>query len=342
MSYYVGLMCLDEGDGDLRDRRGGRAGVVWQTRTDPESIAAALAKRAAGATKVGIETGPFTVWLWHALSARGVPMVCLHARHAAAALTLQMNKTDRNDAYGLAKLVRSGWYRPVVVRSLDTHKLRALLITRDYLVGMSMALINKIRGLAKTFGFLVGPGKGRTFDRQVRAQLPDDPVLTVLFDGLLTLLGTLRDRCDAIAAQLARVARHDRVCRLLMTMPGVGPLTAMSFMTTIEDPRRFQRSQDVGATLGLTPRRYQSGEVDINGRISKCGDRLTRKLLFEAANAMLSRTSRPLALKDWGTAIAQRSGFWKARVALARKLSVILHRMWMEERPFEPEAVVAP
>lgn len=224
------------------------------------------------------------------------------------------------------------------MRSIETHKLRALLITRDQLVGMSTALINKIRGLAKTFGLLIGPGKGRTFERQVRAQLPDDPVLTALFDGLLTLLGTLRDKRDAIAAQLARVARQDRICRLMMTIPGVGPLTAMSFMTTIEDPRRFRRSQDVGAYLGLTPRRYQSGEVDINGRISKCGDRLTRKLLFEAANAMLSRCSQPMALKDWGAAIAQRSGFWKARVALARKLSVILHRMWMAERPFEPNA----
>ena len=127
----------------------------------------------------------------------------------------------------------------------------------------------------------------------------------------------------------------------MMTMPGVGVLTAVSFMTTIEDPRRFRRSRDVGAYLGLTPRRYQSGEVDINGRISKCGDRLTRKLLFEAANVMLSRTSQRLALKDWGAAIGQRSGYWKARVALARKLSVILHRMWLDERGFEPGLAVA-
>jgi transposase len=123
----------------------------------------------------------------------------------------------------------------------------------------------------------------------------------------------------------------------MMTVPGVGPLTAISYLTTIEEPRRFRRSQDVGAYLGLTPRRYQSGEVDINGRISKCGDRLTRKLLFEAANVMLSRTSLPLALREWGAAIGRRSGFWKARVAMARKLAVILHRMWIEERPFDPK-----
>jgi len=337
MTFFVGLdVSTKETAICVIDDAGER---VWEgkSRTDPDAIATVLGRRAAGVEKVGIETGPLAVWLWHALAARGLPIVCLHARHAAAALKLQMNKTDRNDAFGLARLVRSGWYRPVAVRSIETHRLRALLITRDQLVGMSTALINKIRGLAKTFGILIGPGKGGTFARHVRAQLPDDPVLSALFESLLTLLRTIQERCHAIAKQLARVARQNRICRLMMTTPGVGPLTAISFVTTIEDPGRFRRSQDVGAYLGLTPRRYQSGEVDINGRISKCGDRLTRKLLFEAANAMLSRTALPLALKEWGAAVGRRSGFWKARVALARKLAVILHRMWVEERPFEPK-----
>ncbi|GJE14605.1 IS110 family transposase [Methylobacterium longum] len=339
MSFYVGLdVSTKETAICVVDETGER---VWAgtSRTDPDAIGAVLKRRAPGVVKVGIETGPLTVWLWHALNERGVPIVCLHARHAAAALKLQMNKTDRNDALGLARLVRSGWYRPVAVRSIETHRLRALLVARDQLVGMRTALINKIRGLAKTFGILIGPGKGGTFVRQVRAQLPDDPILTALFETLLTLLGTLQERSHEIAKQLARVARQNKICQLLMTTPGVGSITAISFVTTIEDPRRFRRSQDVGAYLGLTPRRYQSGDVDINGRISKCGDRLTRKLLFEAANAMLSRISMPLALKEWGAAIGRRSGFWKARVALARKLSVILHRMWIDERPFEPKVI---
>jgi len=337
MTCYVGLdVSMKETAICVVDETGDR---IWdgKSRTDPDAIAAVLERRAAGAVKIGIETGPMTVWLWHALNERELPVVCLHARHAAAALKLQMNKTDRNDAFGLARLVRSGWYRPVAVRSMETHRLRALLITRDQLVGMSTALINKIRGLAKTFGILVGPGKGGTFERQVRATLPDDPVVAALFESLLAMLGTLRERQHAIAKQLGRVARQSGACRLMMTMPGVGPLTAVSFMTTIEDPHRFRRAQDVGAYLGLTPRRYQSGEVDINGRISKCGDRLTRKLLFEAANVMLSRTSQALALKDGGAAVGRRSGFWKARVALARKLAVILHRMWIDGRGFEPK-----
>jgi transposase len=220
-----------------------------------------------------------------------------------------MVKTDQNDALGLARLVRSGWYRPAAVRSIETHRLRALLITRDQLVGMRTALINNIRGLAKSFGILIGLGKGGTFARQVRAQLPDDPILNSLFETLLTILSTIQDRSHEIAKQLARVARQNRICRLMMTTPGVGPITAISFVTTIEDPRRFRRSQDVGAYLGLTPRR-----------------------LFEAANAMLSRISMPLASKEWGAAIGRRSGFWKARVAWARKLSAKQGQLQMPEK----------
>lgn len=160
MTCYVGLdVSMKETAICVVDEMGNR---IWDGKspTDPDAIAAVLARKAAEAVKIGIETGPMTVWLWHALTERELPVVCLHAKHAAAALKLQMNKTDRNDAFGLAKLVRSGWYRPVAVRSMETHRLRALLITRDQLVGMSTALINKIRGLAKTFGILIGPGKG--------------------------------------------------------------------------------------------------------------------------------------------------------------------------------------
>lgn len=246
---------------------------VWAgpSRTDPDVIGAFLKRRARGGVKVGIETGPLTVWLWHALNERGVPIACVHARHAAAALKLQMNKTDRNDTLGLARIVRRQWYRPVAVRSIETQRLSALLIAQNKLVGMRTALIDKIRGLSRTFGILIGPGKGGTFVRRVRAQLPDDPILTALFETLLMLVGTLQERNFETAKQLARVARQTKICQLLMTAPSVRSIAAISFVTTFEDPRRFRRSQDVGACLGLTPRWHQSGDVDINGRISKCG-----------------------------------------------------------------------
>jgi transposase len=283
-----------------------------------------------------METGPVAVWLWHGLRATGVPLDGIHARRAAAALKLQANKTDRNDAQGLAQLVRAGWYAPVPMKSMAAYRVRAVLVARDQLVRMCTALINKIRGLAKTFGVIIGAGKGATFDRAVREAMPNAPMIRDLFESLLGTLRHLRDRRRAFDRQLERIARHDGTCRLLMSAPGVGPLTAIAFATTVEDPSRFRRASDVGAYLGLTPTRYQSGEVDIGGRISKCGDRLTRRLLFEAADVILYRHRGDPGLRAWARRLAARAGSWKARVALARKLATILFGMMRDATEFEP------
>jgi transposase len=314
--------------------------VVWEGKvpTTVEAIADALAARAAGLVRVGMETGPVSVWLWHGLRRIGVAVDCIHARRAAAALKLQTNKTDRNDARGLAQLVRSGWYEPVAVKSMATYRVRAILVAREQIVGMCTALINKIRGLAKTFGVIVASGKGGAFDRAVRRAMPPDPIVSDLFETLLATLSSLRDQRRAFDRQLAGIARASSACRLLMTMPGVGPITALAFAGTVEDPGRFRRSSDVGAFLGLTPRRYQSGEVDHGGRISKCGDRLTRRLLFEAASVIMYRSRVPLGIRDWAERIAARSGSWKARVALARKLATILFVMMRDGTPFRAAA----
>ena len=312
--------------------------VVWQGKvhTQIETIAEALARHAPELERAGMETGPVAVWLWHGLRDAAVPLDCIHARRAAAALKLQVNKTDRNDARGLAQLVRSGWYEPVPMKSMATHRVRAILVARQQIVGMCTALINKIRGLAKTFGIIVAPGKGSTFDRAVRAGLPSDPVVRNLLESLLVTLTLLRDQRRVFDRQLARIARENETCKRLTSAPGVGPLTAIAFAAAIEDPSRFRRASDVGAYLGLTPKRYQSGEVDIGGRISKCGDRLTRSLLFEAASVILYRTRGEFGLQDWARQLAARSGSWKARVALARKLAVILFRMMRDGTSFEP------
>jgi transposase len=314
--------------------------VVWEGKvpTTVEAIADALAARAAELVRVGMETGPVSVWLWHGLRRVGVAVDCIHARRAAAALKLQTNKTDRNDARGLAQLVRSGWYEPVAVKSMATYRVRAILVAREQIVSMCTALINKIRGLAKTFGVMVAPGKGGAFDRAVRRAMPDDPIVSGLFETLLATLSSLRERRRAFDRQLAGIARASGACRLLMTMPGVGPITALAFAGTVEDPGRFRRSNDVGAFLGLTPRRYQSGEVDHGGRISKCGDQLTRRLLFEAASVIMYRSRVPLGIREWAERISARSGSWKARVALARKLATILFVMMRDGTPFRAAA----
>ncbi|MEM6744927.1 MAG: IS110 family transposase [Pseudomonadota bacterium] len=311
---------------------------IWEGKvaTDVGEIHEALRRHAPSLTKAGMETGLVAVWLWHGLRDAGVPLDCIHARRAAAALKLQTNKTDRNDARGLAQLVRSGWYAPVPMKSLETHRVRAVLVARDQLVRMCTALINKIRGLAKTFGILIGPGKGGSFDRAVQNVLPKDQMLRDLFLGLLETLGVLRARRRLLDRQLERIARADPTCRVLMTAPGVGALTATAFAGAVEDPSRFQRARDVGAYLGLTPKRRPSGEIDIGGRIFKRGDRLTRRRPFEAASVILHRTEAASRLRSRAQAIALRSGSWKARVALARKLATVLFRMMRDGATFEP------
>lgn len=193
----------------------------------------------------------------------------------------------------------------------------------------------------KTFGLTLEAGKGQVFEQSVRRALPDDVVLRDLFARLLSVLFGLKDQRRALDRQLARFAREDAACRIVSTAPRVGTLTAIAFVTTVDDPARFRTACDVGAYLGLTPKRYQSREVDIGGRISKTGDRLTRKLLFEAATVILYRTSPLIAMKQWGLRLSARSGSWKARVALARKLAVTLLTMWKTNSIFENRSLAA-
>ena len=310
--------------------------MVWEgsCRSTPDVIADVVAARAPTAIRVGMETGPLAVWLWHALTQLGVPLVCLDARHTKAALSLQANKTDRNDAHGLAQIVRTGWYRPVEMKSLESHELRVMLQARQRLVGMRTTLYNQVRGLLKTFGVVLPRGKGSTFIRLVRSRTSELPALQLAIEALLSAWREVHTQVTALDRALRRAAKDREICRRWMRMPGIGPLTAVAFHTTIDAPTRFRRSKDVGPYLGLTPTRYQSGEVDHAGRISKCGDRLTRSLLFEAAGVLLSRSRAPSALKDWGLAIARRNGYSKARVAVARKLGILMHRLWMDGTEF--------
>jgi len=334
MEQYVGLdVSQKETAICVIDSAGSR---LWEgtCRSTPDVIAEVLKKRAPAATRVGMETGPLAVWHWHALRQLGVPLVCLHARQAKAALSLQANKTDRNDAHGLAQIVRTGWYRAVEMKSLDSHQLRAVLQARQRLVGMRTTLYNQVRGLLKTFGVVLPRGKGSTFVDLVRSRAAQLPALQLVLDALLSAWREVHNQITVLDRSLRRAVKDREVCRRWMRMPGVGPLTAIAFHTAIDTPARFRRSKDVGPYLGLTPTRYQSGEVDHAGRISKCGDRLTRSLLFEAAGVLLSRSRAPSALKDWGQALARRNGYSKARVAVARKLGIIMHRLWIDGTEF--------
>ncbi|MFH2074518.1 MAG: IS110 family transposase [Pseudomonadota bacterium] len=311
--------------------------TVWRgkRKSDPKSILPVVRKRAPQLVKMGFEAGPLSTWFWHEFTQMGLPAVCLDARQAKAALSMQVNKTDANDAMGLAQIVRTGWYREVRVKSMESHVVRSLLAVRSQLVGMHTRLCNQLRGILKTFGLVVGKVRGRGFEARVLELCAGRVELQGVIDSSLAVIDAIDDQLAALDRTLSGFARESEVCRLMMTVPGVGPVTAAAFMAAVDDPHRFRRSSDVGAYFGLTPRRYQSGEVDRSGRISKCGDKRVRSYLYEAAGVLLTRVGKWSKLKAWGIRLAVRVGLRKAKVAVARKLAVILYRIWTDGREFQ-------
>lgn len=317
--------------------------TVWRGSclTDAATIADEIRRRAPDTARVGLETGQLSNWLTLSLRRRGLPVICLDARHAKAALKMQINKTDANDALGLAQVVRTGWFREVAVKSMDAHKLRMLLVARSHLITQRQALANTIRGLLKTFGLVVAAGSSGVFATRVRTAGEGNDELMAIIEPMLTAWQSLREQIAVFDRQIMARAKVDPVARRLMTVPGVGVIVALAYTAVIDDPTRFRHSESVGAYLGLTPRRYQSGDVDISGHISRCGDGLLRSYLFEAATVILQRYSKATTLKAWAMAIAKRSGMRRAKVALARKLAVIMHRMWVDGTEFQGGAMIA-
>ncbi|CCA92476.1 IS110 family transposase [Novosphingobium sp. PP1Y] len=269
--------------------------------------------------------------------ARGVPIVCMDARHANAALRMMPAKTDRNDAVGLAQIVRTGWCKSVHVKSASSHEVRALLATRSQFVQIRCDLENQIRGVLRTFGIVFGKrvgGFAKRAEEIVSGELDASPTIRTVVESLMKARADILAQIRALDTKVRSTARSNATVRHLMTVPGVGVVTALGFVATIDDPARFRRSSSAGAYLGLTPRIYASGETMKAGRISRRGDDFLRRSLYEAANALLTRIDRFSALKSWGLRIAKRGGFKKAKVAVARKLATILHAMWTTGEEF--------
>jgi transposase len=273
--------------------------------------------------------------LWTELNKIGLPIICIDARHAKAALKMQINKSDRNDAAGIARIMQCGWYKEVCVKDLDSHATKALLVSRALLVKIKRDIENQIRGLLKNLGLVIGRAKMNMFAVRAAQLAEDRSELFVAVDPLLKAREAVERQILDLARKVLRLARNNAQVRRFMTAPGIGPLTALCFLATIDDPARFKRSRSVGAYAGLTTRRYASGETDWTGRISKCGDKMLRSYLYEVANVLLTRVAKWSALKAWGVRLAKRSGLRKAKVAVARKLAVILHRMWIEGTEFK-------
>jgi transposase len=326
MEQYIGL------DVSLKEtaisvRQGGKR--IWRGKcaSDPKVLAAIIRDRAPEAKRVVFETGPLSVWFYHALMAEGIPAICIDARHAKAALDMAPNKTDTNDADGLAQLAEVGFYREVRVKQYDSMLSRTRVGARNKVIKITIELSNQIRGVLKTFGLIVGKGSGRVFEGNVRALLAGNAELARIVLPLLEAWRDLRARATELDRQLVAAARESAACRLLMSTPGVGSVVAASFAAAIERPENFRTSRSVGAWLGLTPRRYQSGEVDFDGHISRRGDNHLRGLLYQAATVILTRSLADSTLRSWGLKLREKVGFKRAAVAVARKLAIVMHTM---------------
>jgi transposase len=328
MKHYAGLdVSLEETAICVVD---GMGRIVKETRaeSEPQTLIATLGEIDLPLERIGLEACSLTAWLHDELRSAGWPAVCIETRQANAAMKTMPNKSDRNDARALAQIMRTGWFRPVHVKSRQSRLWRSLLVARRTVLNEMRSIENVIRAVLREAGLKLGTPGRAAFARRVRDLVRDDLSVKPLVEPLLAILAIMLEQLARLTRSVLDITRGEEVCRRLMSVPGVGPITALTFRATIDRPDRFGRSRDVGAHLGLTPARYQSGKTDIQGKISRCGDELARTALYEAAHTLLVRSRKWSALRAWGMKVAKARGMARARVAVARKLAVILHRMW--------------
>lgn len=340
MEYFVGLdvslrscaLCIVDGRG--------KACMERELPCEVDEIANCLNTFGAPIVRIGFEAGALSQHLFFGLQDMGFEIVCMEARQVSAALSAMRNKTDKTDAKGIAQILRTGWFSPVHMKSREAHGLRALLSTRKALLKKTMDLANEVRGLLKIFGVcLPRTVKHGSFDGLVRPMIEMDEVLAHAVIPLLDARAVLFHHYLELDRRVKRAASQDEVCMRMMMVPGVGPIAALTFKAAVDDPNRFKRSRTVAAHFGFTPRRYQSGEHDNPGRISKAGDQNVRATLYAAANALLMRTMAGSQIKSWGMRLMRTKGRRRAVVAVARKLAVLLHRMWIDGTEFRQEKV---
>jgi transposase len=334
MQHHAGLdVSLEETSVCIVD---GAGKIIRETQvaSEPEALVGYFASLEIEVVCIGLEAGPLSQWLHAALTEAGFEVALLETRHVKAALSAMTVKTDRRDARGIAQLLRMGWYRPVHCKTLPSQEVRAIITARKTLLAKLVDIELSMRGILRGFGLKVGAVTRKSFEIRIRELVKGQSTLTAIMEGMLNTRGTLLTEVSKLHKAILRIARADGVCVRLMTAPGVGALTALTFKTAIDDPRRIAKSRDVGPLFGLTPGRYQSGETDIIGRITKVGDVMVRTALFEAATVMLTRSTKKSRLKAWALDVAKRRGTKRAIVALARKLGVVLHRMWVDLTEF--------
>ena len=338
MDHYAGIdvsleyasVCVMDASGKIV-----REGKVL---SEPEALIGWFAALGVSMTRIGLEAGPLSQWLYAGLRPAGLAVELLETRHVRNAFKIMPVKTDRKDARGIAELMRLGWFRPVHCKSIAAQETRALLTARKLLQSKLHDIEMSLRGILRGFGLKVGHTTPVRFEARIRELVDGHPSLQVIAASLLAVRATLWGEFNAFEKRVRALARHDTRARLLMSIPGVGTIVALTYASAIDDPGRFKSSKTVGAHFGLTPKKYQSGETDRCGRISKIGDGAVRTALYEAAHIILSKPLKgATALKSWGMRLAKRAGMNKAKVALARKLAVIMHRMLADGTTFSTQ-----
>jgi transposase len=334
VKYFAGLdVSLEETAICVVDETG-RIIKEIRAASDPHALADALQRLNLPLERIGLEACSLTAWLHDGLHAENLPAICIETRQANAAMKTMPNKTDRNDARALAQIMRTGWFRQVPVKSRQCRLWRSLLVSRRTVLKMR-TIENVVRAILREGGIKLGTPSRTAFAGRMRELAGDDRDVIPLVEPLLAILATMLEQLAHLTKRVLDIAREEEVCRRLMRVPGVGPITALACLATIDRPDRFRRSRDVGAHLGLTPARHQSGETDIQGRVSRCGDELARTACLTRLPTHCScAAANGPACGPWGMQIAKRRGLARARVAVARKLAVILHRMWSDATAF--------
>jgi transposase len=339
MNYYAGIdVSLEASSVCVMDATGK---VVREGRaaSDPAALIAWFAALGMGLTRIGLEAGPLSQWLYAGLKAAGLAVELLETRHVRNAFKTMPVKTDRKDARGIADLVRLGWFRPVHCKSMAAQETRAVLTARKLMQAKLHDVEMSLRGILRGFGLKVGKVTPQQFEARVRELVGEHPTLAMVAEGLLEARAALLRAFNGFDKRVRSMARYDERARLLMSTPGVGAIVALTYGSAIDDPARFKSSKSVGAHFGMTPKKYQSGETDYSGRISKIGDSSVRTGLYESAHVIMTKPVKGCAaLKSWAMRLARRAGMAKAKVALARKLAVIMHRMLVEGKPFNSAA----
>jgi transposase len=341
MEYYAGIdvsleassVCVVDGAGKIVKEA--------KVSSEPEALTGWFKALPFALARIGLEAGPLSQWLYAGLKDAGFAVELLETRHVRDAFKAMPVKTDRKDARGIAQLMRLGWFRPVHCKSVSAQETRAVLTARKLVQTKLHDVAMSLRGILRGFGLKVGRTTPAGFASRVRELTEHHPALSVIAKALLAVHAVLLRELNGFEKQVRKQAKSDARVRLTMTAPGVGAIVGLTFVAAIDDPARFSSSKMVGAHFGMTPKKYRSGETDVTGRISKMGDRGVRTVLYEAAHVILTRPVKGGALKSWAARLAKRAGMQKAKVALARKLAAILHRMLADGTPFDDAKAVA-